>query len=83
MMPDELGTARGTLVTTHDKPLLKALIWQGRHNDLLPEEDVLAIYERNWDFAGLLATPDAAELDFIHALGQRHRSWLATVTIAV
>lgn len=81
MTSDEFGIT-GALVTTHDKPLLKALIWQGRHNDMLPEEDVLAIYERNWDFAGLLATPDAAELAFIHALGQRYHSWLATVALA-
>lgn len=81
MTPHTLPPARSAFVTTHDKPLLKALVWQGRHNDILPEEDVLAIYERNWDFAGLLATPDAAELEFIHALGLRYRSWLATVTL--
>ena len=74
-------TQEARLVTINDKPLLKALIWQGQYHTPLPEEEVLAIYERNWDFAGLLATPDAAELAFIHRLGQRHKSWLATAHV--
>ncbi len=69
------------LVTTDDKPLLQALIWQGRPPRALSEEEALAIYERNWDFAGLLATPTEAELAFIRQLGKRHRSWLATATL--
>ncbi|MCK0538157.1 hypothetical protein [Alcanivorax quisquiliarum] len=47
----------------------------------MSEEEALAIYERNWDFAGLLATPTEAELAFIRQLGKRHRSWLATATL--
>jgi hypothetical protein len=60
-------------------PLLEALAWQqGGVSHLTPEEQ-LSLYERNWRFCNVLATPSPAEIQYIRALAHYFRSDLCTV----
>ncbi len=61
---------------TKQYPLLQALLWQGRKGRLLTETEELALYERNWRMAGVLATPTEEEKRHIRDLAIRHDSWL-------
>lgn len=57
-------------------PLLQALLWQGRKDRVLTETEELALYERNWRMAGVLATPSEEEKRHIRDLAIRHDSSL-------
>jgi hypothetical protein len=59
-------------------PFLTALRWQGDRSRALTEQEEIALYERNWDFIDILANPTLQELEYIHDLGAKYGSWLAT-----
>ena len=50
-------------------PFQAALRWQGDRTRVLSEEEELALYERNWDWIGILAEPTKEELQHIRKLG--------------
>ncbi|OSQ40576.1 hypothetical protein [Thalassospira mesophila] len=64
-------------ITATQFPLLNALLWQGRKDRDLTEQEALALYERNWNLVGIIATPTTFEKNYIRKIAMRNHSWLA------
>ncbi|MBO6807544.1 hypothetical protein [Thalassospira sp.] len=57
-------------------PFQASLRWQGDRNRVLSEDEEMALYERNWNYIGVLAEPTQEELQHILKMAKRRRSWL-------
>lgn len=57
-------------------PFLTALKWQGDRARQLSNEEAIALYERNWRFVDVLATPSESEIQYILQIADQQNSWL-------
>lgn len=54
-------------------PLLEALCWNIADPYALSPQDMLGIYESNWQFSGILGKPSKNELEFIKSISQLYQ----------
>ncbi|MEZ5452468.1 MAG: hypothetical protein R3E93_06545 [Thiothrix sp.] len=57
-------------------PFLQALCWQRDSLESLSTDEILDLYERGWNYRGILADLEGEELEFVKALAQAKQSWL-------
>lgn len=57
-------------------PFLQALCWQRNDITGLGYDEILDLYERGWNYRGVLADLEGEELAFVKALAQAKQSWL-------
>ena len=62
-----------------DLPFLKSLCWQGQSASVqgLADNDILQLYERNWQYRGVLADLSDRERDMLLQLATKYHSWIA------
>lgn len=57
-------------------PFLQAICWQRGNVTDLDADEMLDLYERGWNYRGVLADLEGDELAFVKALAQAKHSWL-------
>ncbi len=54
-------------------PLLEALCWNIADPYALSPQDMLSVYETNWQFLGILGSPNKNEIEFIKSISQLYK----------
>lgn len=57
-------------------PFLQAVCWQTPNVHRMTEEEMLARYERGWNYLGVMGDLTEQERRFIRTLAARYGSWL-------
>jgi hypothetical protein len=59
-------------------PFLSSLCWQGAEPSIddRSELEILHIYERNWQWLGVMAEMSEPEMIFLKQLATQYQSWL-------
>lgn len=57
-------------------PFLQAICWQRDNVTSLDVDEMLDLYERGWNYRGVLADLEGDELAFLKALATAKHSWL-------
>jgi hydroxyethylthiazole kinase-like sugar kinase family protein len=75
-----VNSSQTHLSQTHleDLPFLRSLCWQSQQASIegLSDLEILELYERNWQYKGVMADLSDIEAQFVQRLAQQYQSWL-------